>query len=223
MVAFWVVLLTPALALAQGDVRPVEPAEGETAAVEVDAFEAPIEEVGPDDFSQQQQSLILLDSVVYEHSWWASLDVGGSIYDPRRDVLIARWSPALSAGRRFDHYGLFATVQLDESRDFTLDTEELRVLNVGVGGEYLNFLGHVRSSLMVGASVLLTRTPIDEPGETGWFIELRPGALRWGLAEGFTLEFTPFGLDVVAPVTKGIPLIIYSFSTMLGVEWCFSQ
>ena len=198
----------------------VEPEEVEPEEVDYNALsDDEIEAVEPDDFSEQEVNLILLDSVVHENAWWSAVDVGVSAYDPRRDVLIARWTPGLAVGRRFSTYGFFGTVQFDQSLDFTLDLAELSVVNVGIGAEYLSFLGHVRSSLMVGSSILITRTPIDEPGEVGWFIELRPGSLRWAISDAFTLEFSPIALDVIAPVTEGIPLVIYAYTSVLAVEW----
>jgi hypothetical protein len=175
--------------------------------------------VRPRMLTEQRKSLILLDSVMQESGWWAQVDLAVSIYDARRDVIIARSSPGMTAGYRFSRYGFFGAVQLDQSFDFTLDIERLDVVNVGAGFEYLNFLGHVRTSLMVGTSILASDTLIDEAGEMGWFLELRPGALRWAINKNFTFELSPIALDIIAPITSGIPLVVYSYSTVFAVEW----
>jgi hypothetical protein len=175
--------------------------------------------VRPRALSEQRKSLILLDSVMHENGWWAQVDLAASIYDPRRDVIIARSSPGVMVGYRFSRYGFFGAVQLDQSFDFTLDIERLDVVNIGAGFEYLSFLGHVRTSLMTGTSILASDTLIDKAGETGWFFELRPGALRWAINKDFTFEFSPIALDIIAPITSGIPLVVYSYSTIFAVEW----
>jgi len=173
----------------------------------------------PKEISAQRKDLILLDSVMHENSWWVQADLGISIYDPRRDVVIARACPGIAGGYRASSYGFFGAIQLDESFDFTLDIERLDLLNIGAGFEYLSFLGHVRTSILLGTSILVSDTFIDEAGTAGWFIEMRPGALRWAINDSFTFEFSPIALDVVAPVTSGIPLVIYSYTTVFAVEW----
>ena len=150
-------------------------------------------EIVPRAFSEQRRDTLLLDSVVHENAWWGQFDLGLSIYDPRRDVVIARHSPGISVGRRFSYYGVFGAIQFDQSFDFTLDVDTLNVVNIGLGGEYLSFLGHVRSSILVGTSILVSDT--------------------------LTFEFDPIALDLIVPVTKGIPLVVYSFSSFVGLEW----
>lgn len=179
------------------------------------------EEAGeaPRAFSEQRADTILLDSVVREGAPFIQIHAAGALYDARRDAFIGRWSPSLIGGYRFTFYGLYVIAELDQTFDFTLDTERLDVMNLGFGGEFLNFLGHVRSSLSVGASVLLTDTAIDKAGEIGWFFDLRPAALRWGIGDQLVVEFTPIALDVVTPVIEGIPLIVFSYTTVLGFEW----
>jgi hypothetical protein len=170
-------------------------------------------------FTPHRADTILLESVVRPEAWWIQAALGGAVYDARRSVVIGRVSPGLQAGRRFNFWGVFVTAELDHVFDFTFDTRRLDVLNLGVGGEFLNFMGHVRSTLAAGASVLLSRTSIDEPGEVGWFVDFRPGALRWGIGDAWAFELSPLSVDVIVPVTEGIPLIVLSFMTTLSVEW----
>lgn len=173
----------------------------------------------PRQYSDHRTNTIRLDSVVREDRPWLQLGVAGALYDARRDVIVGRWSPGVQGGWRFTHFGLFGTVELDQTFDFTTDTDRLDLLNVGVGVEVLQFVGHVRSSVAAGASILLADTLIDEAGETGWFVDLRPAAIRWGLGDAFAVELTPFAFDVVAPVTEGLPLVVLSYTTVLAVEW----
>ena len=60
---------------------------------------------------------------------------------------------------------------------------------------------------------------IDKAGEYGWFVEAKPSALRWAISDAFTFEFSPIALDIIAPVTYGIPLVVYAFTTGVAVEW----
>jgi hypothetical protein len=176
-------------------------------------------EIVPRTLTEQRADAILLDSVVHEDAWWVQSGLMASIYDPRRDLVAARWSVGTSIGRRFTRWGFFGLAEFDQTLDFSLDTQFLSVLNLGVGAEYLNFLGHVRSSLTVGTSILLSDTAIDDAGESGWFIDLRPAGLRWAMSDHFTLEFVPISLDIITPVPSGIPLIVFSYGTLLSIEW----
>lgn len=176
-------------------------------------------EIVPRAISEQRADTILLDSVVRENRWFLQSHLGGSFFDARRNIVLGRWTLGLTGGYRFARWGLFGAVEWDETIEFTTGVDRLDLLNVGVGVEYLNFLGHVRSSLTVGTSILLTDTVIDEAGEVGWSIDLRPGALRWAVGRDWVLEFTPFGLDIMVPVTSGIPLVIYGYTTSIGGEW----
>lgn len=170
-------------------------------------------------FNPQRADNILLDEVIRSDTWWVQAQLGGALYDARRDLFVGRWSPSVQVGRRFDSIGFFGMVEFDQTFDFTLETESLRLLNMGVGVESLAFLGHVRSSFAVGTTVLLSNTTLDEAGELGWFIDIRPGSLRWGMGEEWAFELTPISVDIVAPITSGIPLVIYSYMTILSVEW----
>jgi hypothetical protein len=176
-------------------------------------------EAEPRAFTQHRADSILLDSVVRESAPFVQVHLAGSVYDARRDAFIGRVSPSLIGGYRFTFFGFYLITELDQTFDFTLETERLDLMNVGAGFEFLNFLGHVRTSLAVGTSILLSDTSIDEAGEYGWFIDFRPGALRWGIGDSFVAEVTPIALDIVTPVYEGIPLIVWSYTTLVGFEW----
>lgn len=205
---FWLAVL----AQTPGPVGPVTPAP-------ITPRDFVPKEIVPRTLTEQRADSILLDSVVHEDAWWVQNGLMASIYDPRRDLVAARWSVGTSIGRRFSRWGFFGLAEFDQTLDFTLDTQFLSVLNVGFGAEYLNFLGHVRTSLAVGTSILLSDTAIDEAGESGWFIDLRPAGLRWAIADDFVLEFVPVSLDIITPVPAGIPLIVFSYGTLITIEW----
>lgn len=216
---------------------PEEPADDVPLAdPEEVALEEPEEEVAVDDpgeefaledpdevtlrpFVPARADTILLDDVVRGQAWWIQGSLGGSIYDARRDVFIGRWSPGVQVGYRFDSIGVFGSLEFDQTFDFTLETDSLQVMDFGVGMEFLSFVGHVRTSISAGVTVLMSETAIDEPGELGWYIDFRPSGLRWGIGDEFALEVTPISLDVLVPITNGIPLAVYSYMTLVGLEW----
>ncbi|MFN3200431.1 MAG: hypothetical protein ACE366_18680 [Bradymonadia bacterium] len=197
----------------------IEPRPIDTNAVAPTTEPEPFDEVVPRMFGEDRAEVILTESVVRPDRWWLQGGAAVAIYDARREVALVRWSPGVLGGYRWTHVGVFGMLELDQTFDFTLETERLDVANIGVGIETLGFLGHVRSSFAVGASVLLSDTAIDEAGEVGWFIDMRPGGLRWALGEQTLLELTPIAFDVIVPVIEGLPLIVLSYTTVLTVEF----
>jgi len=170
---------------------------------------------------KQKRDLKDIEPVLRPKRWWGQVKFAGALYDARNDVFAAIVSPAVSVGYRFKNWGFFGLVEYQRVSDFTLNIESLKLLNVGVGVEYLIFLGHVRSSFAAGSSILLTDTNIDEKGTNGWFFDLQPASLRWGIFDNMAIELSPLSFDVVAPVTSGIPLLLVSYMTSISLEWSF--
>lgn len=94
-------------------------------------------------------------------------------------------------------------------------------LNVAAVGEALFFDGFVRSSVALGASILLYDTVLDDAGTTGPFLELRPAGLRWAVGGGVHLVFDPLSVAVVYPVVRDPPLRKIERRTLFGVETTF--
>ena len=102
------------------------------------------------------------------------------------------------------------------------DEEEIKgALNVGVGGEVLYGGGFVRTSLSAGPSILLFASDVDEGGEVGMFVDVRPAGLRWALGEGFGIGLDPISLALVMPVLSGIPLVELQYRTTVVGEYTF--
>lgn len=198
--------------------QPAEPTE--IVPTEIVPAELAPTEIVPTEFSEGRADLILLDDVSRANRWFLQGHLGTGFFDARREEFVARVVGQVVGGRRFGVWGVYGSFEWDSTFDFTLDIDRLDLVNLGVGLEVLNFLGHVRSSFTVGTTILASDTVIDEAGEAGWFFDLRPGALRWALSkEDWVIEFAPIGLDVMVPVTQGIPLVVWSYTTTVGVEW----
>ncbi len=147
---------------------------------------------------------------------------------------IADWSNiagtfgyAIKGGYRWPkHWGLF----LQFEQNMWLATEYNKevvngVYNIGVGAEYIYADGLVRSSFAIGPSVLAFDTLLDEAGETGMFIDLRPVGLRWEPLwpehQELTIGLDPISFAVVMPVMDGIPLVRIQYRSTLYLEWKF--
>lgn len=84
------------------------------------------------------------------------------------------------------------------------------VANVGIGGEYRFAHDFLSTSIALGPSILLFETPLDDAGQVGIFVDVRPTALRFRPIDSwefFVLKFEPLTFTVVMPVLTGIPLV----------------
>ena len=150
---------------------------------------------------------------------WVGLELGGTPYDVRRSEYLARFDAAVQAGHRWESFGVFGHLQYDQTRVFTQQTPSLRLVNLGIGADWINYLGRLRSSVVVGTSTLLTKTAIDPAGTTGWFADVRPAILRWPFGDVVAVQLTPLSFNVDVPVTQGIPLVLTAYFTLIGIEW----
>ena len=76
------------------------------------------------------------------------------------------------------------------------------VIDIGGGLEHLWGRGLLRSSLAFGVSVLAADTELHAEGTMGLFFEVRPVHLRWSVHPRVTVELSPLGLMIVAPVLR---------------------
>lgn len=91
-------------------------------------------------------------------------------------------------------------------------------LNVAVGIATVLFRGGIRSSIAFGTSTLLYDEIFDKAGSTGWFVEVRPGGLRWSFGD-WAIVLDPLTFAVMAPEPRGpMPLRRSEFATRLGLE-----
>ena len=162
--------------------------------------------------------LITDDDIARPNSYWIQFGVGGSFYDARRNELVGRWSPGVQVGRRFGRAGIFLNLELDQSFDLNQEVKKLNVIHIGPGFEALLLLGRIRTSVSAGLALLASDTDVEEGWNKGWSVDIRPLSVRWGVGNQGTVEFTPLSVDASVPVTSGIPLILFSYMTLLSFE-----
>ncbi|MCU0661266.1 MAG: hypothetical protein MUC50_02955 [Myxococcota bacterium] len=110
----------------------------------------------------------------------------------------------LEASLRFRSLGLVAEVGQHLWPSLEVDWDVAPgVLYAALGGEFLYSGGRLRSSLAVGASILLYDTGFgDGPGSTGPFIHLVPIAVRVPFGHYLTGEIRPLSWIWAAPVLR---------------------
>ena len=139
---------------------------------------------------------------------------------PNRSLAAATAGYGLRAGLRGTRWGAFLQVEQNAWRGVEVATGwDAGTFNAALGGELRFAEGRCRTALALGTSTLLFRTPLDPPGSTGLFLDVRPVGLRWELPRGFTLQLDPLTAAIAAPVLGGIPLIQLEYRTLVSVEW----
>lgn len=93
------------------------------------------------------------------------------------------------------------------------------VRNLGLGVERLWKDGLVRTSMVLGISMLAYDTELDSKNTTGIFFDLRPATLRWHISRSVVFELTPLHFVVVAPVMREPRLVTVQYRTTLGLEF----
>ena len=164
-------------------------------------------------------SLLTREDIANADSWFATAEVGASLYEARQDLFMPRWQPAISAGKRFGRTGVFGQFEYNESFDFTQDVKKLEVYHVGIGVDHVFLYGRVKSSISAGFAILGTNTDFDTKGTRGWYADFRPITLRFPAFTNQVIELCPLSMNVSVPVNRGIPLILFSYFTTLSIEF----
>lgn len=145
--------------------------------------------------------------------WSIEAQIGSAILSPSLDL-------ALEGSHRWERFGVL--VKADWNRWINTQKDPLftnGALNLGIGAEYWYLDGRARSAVVVGPSVLLFRTVLDDVGTTGLFLDLYPTTLCWSLSGPLHLRLDPLSFHVVAPVIDVIPLIFLEYRTSVALEW----
>lgn len=105
--------------------------------------------------------------------------------------------------------------------DEGVDSLSIQTMNVGVGVGLSYFERHMRASLAIGPSILLTPSQLDDAGAVGIFLDLRPAGFRWPVGEHVVVELNPLTFAIVMPTMTGIPLLYFTYRTALLLEVMF--
>jgi hypothetical protein len=138
---------------------------------------------------------------------------------PERSLINATMGYAVRGGYRWRRWGLIAELE----RNYWLPTElsnQVRpgALNLGVGGELLSAGGLIRTSAVIGPSILRFDTGLDDRGSVGLFVDLRPAGFHWTLTRHLALMLDPLSLALVAPVLGSPGIRQVEYRTLLGAE-----
>ncbi len=139
---------------------------------------------------------------------------------PNRSVFASSRGGAIRGGYRWRRWGIFGHIEQNRWRaSETQNVLTQGVLNIGGGGDYRFFEDRVRSSITLGTSTLLFDTLLNDVGTTGFFVDLRPGGLRWFPLDWLTLEFQPMSFSLIAPVVTKPVLVHIEYRTAFIVEF----
>ncbi|MFT5433940.1 MAG: hypothetical protein ACI9OJ_004652 [Myxococcota bacterium] len=155
---------------------------------------------------------------------FVSVDLHASILSDAADkaLLSGTFGYAVRGGYRWNSWGVFAQFE----HNLWLATEQSvevvsGVFNIGVGVDVTYARGFVRSSLVVGPSILSFDSALDDAGTTGVFFELRPVGLRWVVHENIMVGLDPISFALIMPVLSGIPIVEPQYRTTFTVEGLF--
>jgi len=136
-----------------------------------------------------------------------------------RSMLGNTFGYSVSGGYRRGGWGIFARAEHNLWMTVELNRSvTMGAFNLALGAERLYFGDRVRTSLAAGPSILLFDTKLDQPGETGLYLDIRPLGVRWPLGDRFVLILDPLSAALVAPVLGKIPLVMVEYRTTLLVE-----
>lgn len=91
-------------------------------------------------------------------------------------------------------------------------------LHIGPEGEVLSAGGRIRTRLGGGLAVLLEGSPLDDAGEIGFYLDLRPAGFRWALGEA-VVGLDPLTLFTTVPDAGGIPLVDVQYRFCVYAEF----
>ncbi|MCP4602467.1 MAG: hypothetical protein GY847_18455 [Proteobacteria bacterium] len=155
---------------------------------------------------------------------FASVDGHISILSDLADwsLLAGTFGYGIRGGYRWKSWGVFGQFEHNMWVATEQNTEVVQgAFNIGVGADFVYANGFVRTSLALGPSILAFDTVLDDAGNTGLFIDLRPVGLRWAVHEYLVLGLDPITFALVAPVLGGIPLIYVQYRTGIYLEAAF--
>ena len=174
----------------------------------------------------QYQAFWYLDEPRIDESptngWFAVAELGlapvGNEFKPHR-VWNSR-DLGLIAGYSFERVAPVLQFELNGWNNLVNDEEiHEKALNIGTGIHIYLFQKRVRMSISGGLAIMLSNNALDDAGKTGFYVDLRPGALTWPIDRHISFNFDFLTLNFVAPVLDGIPLLIIEYRTVLSLQY----
>ncbi len=154
--------------------------------------------------------------------FFITYELGSSLLTALAEVSLRSFSleHQLRFGRMWERWAVYGFVE-HVAWDGPSGNSRIQALNVGIGIESLHRSGFLRTSLLIGPSILLQGTHLDSPGQVGLFIDMRPLGFRWKLNRRWSMVVDPIHFSIVMPVLSGIPLVDVQFRTTVGAETHF--
>jgi hypothetical protein len=158
-------------------------------------------------------------------SWQA--DLGATIFSRSSttdaSVKLARAQAiGASVDRRSDRLHVFARGEVNGWRDQRGDgsNDFVLTLDLGLGLRVDYGAGRLRSSVAAGGTLLAVPSDVDQFGRIGAFVDVRPLAFVWPLAQlpGTRIGIVPLSLMLAIPVVTGIPLVSIQYRTTVFAE-----
>ena len=145
---------------------------------------------------------------------------GSTLSDaPGRSVMARTLGYGLRAGYQWGAWRAIA--QLERSYWWSIELDDRLKpgsLNLGLGGAYLSAGGFVRSSFVIGPSILRFDTAFHDKGTTGFFVDLRPVELSWEPLDWLAITLTPLSFAYLSPVTETPAIRMVLYRTLIGTE-----
>lgn len=150
-------------------------------------------------------------------------DVGGSLFSESpgaRSVLrtiavaarIHRVIDDWQFGPAFEWNG-WLTNRTDGSRD------TFATLQIGVDGQVNSANNRIQSLMSAGFSILLDGNDNDKGTPVGFYLDVRPVAYRWDVAESASVIFSPINFALLMPDPTGIPIVEVQFRSIISMEF----
>lgn len=140
---------------------------------------------------------------------------------PDQQSVARAMAAGVHSGYRWGKWGLGGVMEFNffRQRNLVDEHDQFAALLLGVDGEVLAAGGWMRSRLSGGLAVVLKGTELDEPGRTGFFLDIKPGGFRFVVGDATRLTFDPLTMAVLIPDASGIPLVDVQYRSSVSLEF----
>ncbi len=159
----------------------------------------------------------------YAAQWALATDLAFSPYSEGGDDapgVMRGLALGAHATHRWGRWGLGLALEgtLWRLTDVVGEDDWFAALHIGPEGEVLSAGGRIRTRLGGGLAVLLEGSPLDDAGEIGFYLDIRPAGFRWALGET-VIGLDPLTLFTTVPDAGGIPLVDVQYRFCVYAEF----